>query len=137
MICLAYLSSATVPIEAATLSDILAVSQRNNSRQGVTGLLCHHDGSFLQFLEGEEPDVAATFARIQGDPRHRGMIEVFCGPISERAFGDWSMGVARLDKMGEAERAFCTSLRTVELAAGAEHRAALEPFLDTFRAWLR
>lgn len=137
MICLAYLSSSTLPIDAATLSDILAKSQRNNTANNITGLLCHHDGSFLQFLEGAAEDVEPTFQRICADSRHRGMIEVYREAVSERAFGAWSMGVARLDKMDEAERAFCTSLRSVELSASAAHREALEPFLQTFRAWLR
>lgn len=137
MICLAYLSSSTLPIDAATLSDILAKSQRNNRRDGVTGLLCHHDGSFLQFLEGEAAAVDGAFQRIRADPRHRGMIEVYRQPVSERAFGTWAMGVARLDKMDEAERAFCSSLREVEISASADRREALQPFLDSFRAWLR
>nr|QQZ51135.1 BLUF domain-containing protein [Phenylobacterium glaciei] len=35
------------------LDAILAASHRNNRRCGVTGMLCHYEGSFLQFLEGE------------------------------------------------------------------------------------
>lgn len=136
MICLAYLSSAAVPLDSAELSDVLAVSQRNNARDRVTGLLCHYDGSFLQFLEGGADDVNRTFSRICADPRHRGMIEVYRKPIGARAFGDWSMGVVKPERMDAAQQAFCTGLREVEIAA-AGHREALEPFLDSFRAWIR
>lgn len=137
MICLAYLSSAPTPPSQGELDEILAVSRRNNTRDGVTGLLCHYDGSFLQFLEGEADVVDAAFRRIQGDPRHAGLIEVYRGAIESRAFGEWSMGVVRPDRTGEAERAFATGLRGVEIAGSAKHRDALQPFLDTFRAWMR
>ena len=136
MICLAYLSSASGALSAGEVNDILAVSRDNNARDGITGLLCHYDGSFLQFLEGEPETVGRTFARIGRDPRHGGLIEVYRKSISERAFGAWTMGVVKPDQIDAAQRAFCTGLRGVQIAA-AGHSTALQPFLDAFRAWLR
>lgn len=137
MICLGYFSSASQPIDDDGLKAILLESQRNNHDQGVTGLLCHHEGSFLQFLEGEEPAVLRTFDRIGRDRRHKGVLEICRRAIDDRAFGRWSMGVVHPQRMGTAEQAFCTGLKDVEIAAGASHRDAIEPFIETFRAWLR
>ncbi len=47
------------------------------------------------------------------------------------------MAAVRADEVGPAQQAFCKSLRQVELAGAAEHRQALQPFLDSFRAWIR
>ncbi len=46
---------------------ILAASQRNNARDGLTGLLYADGRRFLQVLEGEASAVAATIARIERD----------------------------------------------------------------------
>lgn len=137
MISLVYFSSAAPDAVAHELDTILAVSRRNNTPAGVTGLLCHLDGSYLQFLEGEETAVATTFARIAGDPRHRDLLEVHRAPIVARAFPDWSMGLVKSGDLDPAHTAFCRNLRAIEIAAEAEHQAVLRGFLYTFRSWLR
>jgi hypothetical protein len=137
MICLAYLSSATDILDPGELQSLLAKARRNNADRQVTGMLCYYDGSFLQFLEGEAADVEETFAAIQADPRHAGIIEVYRKPISHRIFADWTMALVRVDEAGPEQRAFCRSLREVELTAPAEHLRAIAPFLDSFRAWVR
>lgn len=134
---LAYFSNATPSAVELELSSILSVSQRNNSAVGVTGLLCHIDGSFLQFLEGEEVVVRETFARISRDARHAGLIKVHDAEITRRAFGEWSMGLVNLDEVDAQHQAFCQGLRAVEIAPNAEHREAFEGLLKVFRAWLR
>lgn len=119
------------------LSAILDQAQQNNSREGVTGLLCHYDGSFLQFLEGEAAHVETVFGRIRRDQRHRDILEVHRADIATRLFPEWSMGVVRVGEIGQAQQAFCRSLRDIELAAGPAHRSAIAPILQSFRAWLR
>ncbi len=136
LISLAYFSSASGH-GASDLDPILAISRRNNAAAGVTGLLCHVDGSFLQFLEGEDGAVRATFDRIAVDPRHRDIVKVYDATIQTRAFGDWSMGVVNAHNVDAAHQAFCRNLREVEIHADAEHRKALEGILHVFRAWLR
>lgn len=137
MICLAYLSSAQGVPDPGDLERILTASRRNNAARGVTGMLCHYDGSFLQFLEGEADQVEATFRTILADDRHAGVLEVFRGPIEERMFPDWTMALAKPGDVGPEHRAFCHSLRQLELAVGPQHRGDLAPFLESFRAWLR
>lgn len=137
MICLAYMSSATRLMGPEAIDQILAVSQRNNAGRGVTGMLCHYDGSFLQFLEGEPAQVDALFAHIARDPRHHGVLKVLRREIGERLFPDWTMALVAVDEVSAGQRRFCQGLRQVELSASAEHREALEPFLNSFRAWMR
>lgn len=94
---LLYASSAARLFGASELDDLLRVSRRNNAAADVSGMLLHHDGSFLQYLEGEEPDVSAVFERISKDPRHHGIFVLDKGNIAEKALPSWSMGYQPLD----------------------------------------
>lgn len=96
LIHLIYVSTAPVPASAATLEEILAVSSRNNERDGVTGMLLYAGGTFMQVLEGEDEAVDATHQRIERDARHTGVILLERAPISERSFSRWSMGYRRI-----------------------------------------
>ncbi len=94
---LIYVSSATVPFPETDLLALLERSRRNNVGVGITGLLLFRDGNFMQVLEGEEPAVRETHARILQDDRHRGAITLVKEAIAERTFADWSMGFRNLD----------------------------------------
>ena len=45
-----YVSTATREYDRDELERILAVSRKNNSLDGVTGMLCYHGGTFFQML---------------------------------------------------------------------------------------
>lgn len=136
MLRVAYFSSAAVEPDAETLSSILSASRRNNARLGVTGLLCHHDGSFLQFLEGEDATVEALYQRILRDPRHKDVLKMMGEPAEHRAFADWSMALVHVDEVGPEHRAFCSGLRQVTAGAGLQ-ASSVQSLLDSFRRWLR
>lgn len=102
LIHLIYVSTAREPADTSLLDEILAVSSRNNAPQGITGMLLYAGGTFMQVLEGEEAAVDATHHRIEGDPRHTGIIVLERAPIAERSFARWSMGFRRI---GAGERA--------------------------------
>lgn len=70
---------------------ILQQSRHNNAVDGVTGLLWHDGSHFLQVIEGPESSVAATYARIAGDPRHSDLSILSDRTIAVREFGYWSM----------------------------------------------
>lgn len=93
---LLYASSAVRPFEAIELDSLLQVSRRNNDAVNVSGMLLHHGGSFLQYLEGNEQDVSGVFERISKDPRHHGVFVLDKGRIAERALPSWSMGYKHL-----------------------------------------
>ncbi|TPG12490.1 BLUF domain-containing protein [Sphingomonas oligophenolica] len=89
---LLYISTARQIITTTQLGAILSVSRRNNAAVGVTGLLVAGGKRFLQALEGEEEAVRTVVERIRLDPRHIGIATLASGPITERAFPNWSMG---------------------------------------------
>lgn len=88
---LIYISTACHALRAAELPDILTVSQRNNRRVGVTGMLMFDSIRFLQALEGDEVAVRSTFERIRADYRHRGVVTLSDRQITAREFGTWDM----------------------------------------------
>ncbi|MEM6471909.1 MAG: BLUF domain-containing protein [Planctomycetota bacterium] len=71
--------------------EILRKSRRNNTRNGITGMLAFGDGCFLQILEGDRRIVWQTFARISRDTRHRDIEMIDFAATPERIFGEWSM----------------------------------------------
>lgn len=77
---------------AAAITSILAKSQANNQRVGVTGALMFNSGCFAQVLEGSRSAVEEVFERIQQDERHGDVSLLAFEPAPSRAFGDWSMG---------------------------------------------
>ena len=137
MICMAYLSSAATAPTAGMLEAILTASRRNNPARNVTGMLCHYDGSFLQFLEGAQDDVEATFRVIAADPRHSGLVRLYSHATDARLFADWSMALAKPGELSPEQRAFTRGLRDLEIAVTPAHGALVEPFLASFRAWMR
>ncbi|WP_293994287.1 diguanylate phosphodiesterase [Sphaerotilus sp.] len=89
---LIYSSAATRAFSNEDLATLLAHARTKNAMQGVTGMLLHVDGSFLQVLEGEPESVGAVFQTICADPRHTQIVTIIREPIQRRAFSDWSMG---------------------------------------------
>ena len=132
---IAYFSSAATD-GPAELSAILESSRRNNAALGVTGLLCHHDGSFLQFLEGDAGVLEALYGRIRRDRRHKDLVRILDEQAATRAFGDWSMALVDAGEAGTAHQAFCQGLKDVVIAPGPE-AAQLHVVLNSFRRWLR
>jgi hypothetical protein len=74
---------------------ILAESQRNNERDGLTGALAAHDERFIQVLEGPGHTLDGLLRRLEGDPRHRDIVVLDRRPINGRQFGDWAMANAQ------------------------------------------
>jgi hypothetical protein len=91
MLQLVYISTARGAVSAADLQRILLVSRRNNTREGITGLLFFDGMRFLQALEGDPARVVAAYARIASDARHRGVVELSRREIDDREFGRWAM----------------------------------------------
>jgi hypothetical protein len=92
-----YISTARVEPSRETLADILRVSRRNNSRDGLTGLLVVGGRRFLQVLEGPRKLTAQAYRRIRADDRHFALVELSRKQVHERAFAGWDMGCEQLD----------------------------------------
>ncbi|WP_148575254.1 BLUF domain-containing protein [Nocardioides caldifontis] len=94
---LVYVSSATELLDRDELEQFLAVSRRNNAAAGITGMLLYKDGNLMQVLEGEEPAVRETYARIALDARHRGLLVLLEDTVDQRQFEDWTMAFRDLE----------------------------------------
>jgi len=92
-----YCSRATVPTSSLLLiSDILATSQRNNDRDGLTGALAISDGWYLQVIEGGGSALDRLMTRLAKDPRHTDIEVLERRPVGGRLFSSWSMTSARI-----------------------------------------
>jgi hypothetical protein len=96
MIQLTYLSAAQPWLSRFDLETILEQARRNNAAAGITGLLLHGRGSFLQVLEGPAQALKTCLTRIENDPRHSAMRVVLRSETQARDFGDWSLGFQRV-----------------------------------------
>jgi hypothetical protein len=112
-----YFSRSLTGPSDAEISDLLKISRRNNSRDGVTGLLLHLQGVYAQVLEGQTEKIDATLSRIQADPRHTQFTILTDETVENPVFTDWSMAfvdtdvskllsIAGLEGVEDAMRAF-------------------------------
>ncbi len=99
------------------LIDIIGVSDRNNRRDHLTGVLLRHGGRFLQVVEGARVDVDRLMARLAADRRHRNLRILADRPVEARLFPDWAM--ARLEATRDIEAFLADGLND----AGAGGRA--------------
>lgn len=76
------------------MREILAASQRNNSRDGITGFLIFDKTWFIQILEGERAQVTETYNRIAKDTRHSTATIMNVRDVPARLFPNWTMGGA-------------------------------------------
>lgn len=95
---LTYISTFARPLSNKEIEEIGERSVRNNTRDGLTGVLFCFNGIFYQILEGPEDALNRCYTRILKDSRHK---DIFClevENITNRQFGDWAMKTVRLDE---------------------------------------
>ena len=94
---LVYCSRAQISMESLlVITDILAVSQRNNRRDGVTGALAYADGRFMQVLEGSQGALDRLLTRVQADRRHADVHVAYRASVEGRLFAEWTMIAPRI-----------------------------------------
>lgn len=104
LIHLIYSSAAREDFGPQDLLTLLAKSRTNNAARGITGMLLHVEGSFIQVIEGQEADIDQLFEIIAADPRHGNITTIIRESIARRAFADWSMGFADV-RLADVENA--------------------------------
>ena len=75
------------------LIDIIGVSDRNNRRDHITGVLVRHDHRFIQAVEGARVDLDRLMARLAADRRHASIRILQDAPVEARAFDGWAMAL--------------------------------------------
>ena len=84
-------SSRPFGFDLSMLGNILMRSRRNNSRDDITGALICRADLYLQWLEGPQTAVEATYAKIIKDDRHLDIVRRITRPATIRMFPEWSM----------------------------------------------
>lgn len=92
MIRLLYISSASPKVSDEQVQEILISARRNNPGNGITGVLIHGGGLFMQVLEGPEHKVLRQYIAILDDRRHNDARILHISPAHSRIFEQWSMG---------------------------------------------
>lgn len=90
---MAYLSRETAPQNSDSLKEISRAAISHNPPNGITGMLVHGRGYFLQFMEGPLEELVKCFDRIAADPRHEKVQCLLFRSAAERLYADFSMGV--------------------------------------------
>lgn len=103
MIRLVYISQSTKPVTSDELMTLLRQCRKNNSKNGLTGVLLYHNECFIQVLEGKEEIINKIYEKIKKDPRHKNVIELNREYITERQFDEWSMGFEEINESQLAE----------------------------------
>ncbi len=95
---LTYISKLSRSLTSDQIEEIGKVSQVNNARYYITGVLLYSGGIFFQILEGDTESIDMVYARILNDDRHT---EILClkneENVTERLFPEWSMKTINLD----------------------------------------
>ena len=116
---LVYISREAAPMTRDAMRELLGQSRPNNASAGITGLLVHKAGYFLQILEGPREPVELLMAKIQKDTRHLDVTILLRTTQNERQFGDWSMALADWpDEDAATTRAWAELLETFRSSRG-------------------
>jgi hypothetical protein len=99
---LTYCSRAAAGIDAEELNAILKSSRANNTKLGVTGVLCLSNGFFIQVLEGGRAAVNQLYHRIVIDGRHADVTLLRYEEVTERRYAGWAMGQANMARLNPA-----------------------------------
>jgi Sensors of blue-light using FAD len=102
------------PAVPPDLRALLAISHKNNLRNGITGFLFFNTTYFLQVIEGERAVVNKLYRLISTDHRHSNLVLIGASDITERAFPAWLMGLR--DGMSSATQdAFLKVIGSLEI----------------------
>ena len=112
-----------------SIAQILGVSDANNRRDHLTGVLMFHGGQWMQVIEGTRADLDRLIRRLQADPRHRDLTFLVDGPAPTRRFGTRPMAQADVTD-GVLEILNDRLLRALDLAEAEAVFLASEAALD-------
>ena len=94
-----YASRTVGPLTPDVMDSILEQSRRNNPRLGITGMLCVSGDVFIQVLEGGRDAICELYKMIVSDHRHTNVRMLVFEEITERRFGNWTMGHVNIAKV--------------------------------------
>ena len=92
-----YRSEATRRLPSPELQALVAKSKARNRTVGVTGMLLHDHGRFLQTLEGPAEGLNSVWSAVQSDPRHCAIEVLSHHFVPARLFSGWDMQLCNRD----------------------------------------
>jgi hypothetical protein len=101
---LVYSSVARPGLTSAELRSVLRTARAHNGGTGITGMLFHGNGAFMQALEGSRSAVNALYNHIVQDPRHSQCEVLHYRENTARRFAEWSMRLESLEPDSGRER---------------------------------
>lgn len=93
-------------------------------------MLIFSSSTFIQVLEGDKDTVTKLYQKIERDQRHHGAFIIFEGPLSARAFGDWSMGFKSMSEKELASFKVKLNLNDPKLLNNIPALSILEAFYE-------
>jgi len=86
-----YMSSQSRVMSSKSIEDFLFEVREKNKQLMITGVLLVIQGKFVQYIEGPAQEIDKVYESISKDSRHKDMILLDSGDLSERQFKNWSM----------------------------------------------
>ncbi|MGH8039171.1 MAG: BLUF domain-containing protein [Stenotrophomonas sp.] len=86
-----YASEAALDLSSEQLNELVEDAVLRNRLAGVTGVLLFDGTRFLQYIEGPDDGVSLVYSRIVNSRKHREIIELARGIVSQRRMPYWSM----------------------------------------------
>lgn len=95
-----YVSRSKQHMSLDELGKLLTQARASNLADGVSGVLLHHDGLFLQLIEGGPTAIDKLLKKITADRRHEGLL-ILVDSLQDRPrmFPDWKMGFYHLSSI--------------------------------------
>ena len=72
-----------------------------NQAKDFTGCLLHHQGKFVQLIEGQKEVVRNLYERIKEDERHKNIVVLYSESNPVRMFNNWNMVFSDLNDITE------------------------------------
>ena len=88
-----YCSNLASGLSPAIVGNIVAHARVRNALRGVTGLLVFDGYRFCQHIEGPRDATVRLMDRIGDDPRHTDIRVVYDGPLEQRRYPRFEMGL--------------------------------------------
>ncbi|MEP0262814.1 BLUF domain-containing protein [Dokdonia sp.] len=88
-----YVSTLNKPLSAQELKLLFEFCATKNITEGISGVLLHNSGNFLQYFEGNKEDIQELYTnKIKKDPRHKNIITLFEREINAQYFTGYEAG---------------------------------------------
>lgn len=80
-------------INKIDLLSLLNKARKNNQSLQITGILVAHANGFIQYIEGDVDVIDELYQhKISVDQRHRNIVTICEGTMTDRVYRDWDMG---------------------------------------------